>query len=193
MTLPAERTMTRSEHRLRAGAPGGFPAVRNIPNGASPEETIARVIEEARSEVSCDALAAVYDGRFVTSVNIEVCPFPRCSKGGHLHVTDGPGRYALEHGEPVRIEDTKWSLRWPRWTKRVAAQGFRSVLSIGLRTKRHKYASLMLFNCKPGGFTPHDVARVTLLADDAVLALEAARGERRQLPLRADTDLIAVA
>lgn len=143
------------------------------PDMARPEEIITQMVEQIRAKVSCDGIAALYENRFLTSINIEVCPLPRCLQPDHLHLNEGPCRYALDQGEPIRITDTKWSLRWPQWSKRVAKQGFRSTLSVAVRSKTHRYASLTLFNRAPGAFTPFHIAAVTPLIDSAVLALSA--------------------
>lgn len=134
---------------------------------------MTQLVEQVRAKVSCDGIAALYKNRFLISINIKVCRLPRCSQSGHLHLNEGPCRYAVDHGEPVRITDTKWSLRWSQWCKQVAKQGFRSTLSIAVHKKNHKYASLTLFNHAPGTFTPSDVAAVTPLIDNAALALNA--------------------
>lgn len=166
---------------------------RDLRQCTSPEEVITRAMEYVLSETSCDAVAALHDDTFVTSVNIDVCPFARCNEPDHLHLHEGPGPRALEDGEPLRIDDTLKDRRWAQWSERVGAQGFRSVLSIGLRTENHRYASLTMYNRKVGGFSVYDVAVATLLTHNAVLALRAEPTQRRLDTFLAIDDLIRAA
>src|SRR5699024_2110237 len=154
---------------------------------------ITRVMVYVQKETACDAVAALHNDRFVTSVDVEVCPFARCNEVGHLHLHEGPGPQALEDGVPFRVEDTTRDRQWPQWSKLVAAQGFHSVLSIGLRTEKHKYASLTLFNRAAGGFSAHDVAVATLLTHNAVLAMRAEHTQRRLDTFRATENLVRAA
>lgn len=174
MTLHAEHPPPTLDCVFEFGSQDLTTIGQDLRKKAKPEEIITQMVEQVRTEISCDAIAALYDNRFLTSIDIDVCPLPRCPHPGHLHLDDGPCRYALDHGEPTRITDTKWSLRWPQWSKRVAKQGFRSTLSIAVRSQANKYGSLTLFNHSAGAFTPYHVAAATPLIDNAVLALEAA-------------------
>lgn len=166
---------------------------RDLRQCTSPEEAITRVMEYVQRETACDAVAALHDDSFVTSVNIDVCPFARCDEPDHLHLHEGPGPQALEDGDPIRIDDTSKDRRWTQWSERVGAQGFRSVLSIGLRTEKHMFASLTMFNREAGGFSVHDVGVATLLTHNAVLALRAAHTQRRLDTFLATENLIRAA
>lgn len=78
----------------------------------------------------------------------------------------GPILEALRHREPRRLDDTHTDQRWPLFSARLAAEGYRSCLVIPVPAQRASApAVLTLYSAKPHQFddTVHDVVLLLTL------------------------------
>jgi GAF domain-containing protein len=73
---------------------------------------------------------------------------------------DGPVVETLRHNEPRRVDDTAAELRWPAFCREAARAGFRSCLTLPLRTDRQPAGAVALYGHDPNVFrgAVHDVA-----------------------------------
>src|SRR4051812_16771699 len=97
---------------------------------------------------------------------------------GHVlrHIDEGPARTALLSRDVVRMHDTRTETRWPRYLAGLAATGLqvRSALGYSLLVGDRQLGALMLYSPTPGYFTDDLVQIVSVLADHAAVALDAA-------------------
>lgn len=99
---------------------------------------------------------------------------------------DSPGLAAFEAGETVRCDDLAHECRFTAYaTQLVARTPIRAVLSVPLRFHDATLGVLTLYSATPHSFDESSVARATLVAEHAAIAVEAARSDDRAVQLQA--------
>jgi GAF domain-containing protein len=87
---------------------------------------------------------------------------------------EGPCLDAIRGGEAVYVTgDAPRDERWPVWGARVAELGLRSVVSVRLETRDHRYGSLNAYSASLNDFTFSDVEVMQYLAAHASAAIAA--------------------
>jgi GAF domain-containing protein len=86
-------------------------------------------------------------------------------------IGDGPCLHAVRHGQPVRIDDTTASDRWPRFSHRAVELGIRSCYALPLVVDGEPVGALVLYARRPGAFGPGEAKRADRFASDASGAL----------------------
>lgn len=126
------------------------------------------------------------------TLELVVSRFPdRDFKGTRIAVGEGAAGQAVERGEPVVIESySDWQHRPPVYQDVRTGR----VLAVPLRAGDRITGAVYVSDFLPGAFTPAEIQLVTLLADQAAVALENARlltAERqRSAELRRSRSLI---
>jgi GAF domain-containing protein len=82
-----------------------------------------------------------------------------------LAAVPGPVAEALTHREPRRLEDASTDQRWPDFSARLTAAGYRSCLALPLPSQRASTAVLTLFSRRAHQFdeTVHDIVLLLTL------------------------------
>ncbi|HYP45461.1 MAG TPA: GAF and ANTAR domain-containing protein [Propionibacteriaceae bacterium] len=84
---------------------------------------------------------------------------------------EGPCLTAWRDRVPVRIDDTDAESRWPRWTKAVAADGIRAVLSTPMLVADRSIGAIKVYSRQPSSYDDHGAEVLTLLAKQAAILL----------------------
>jgi GAF domain-containing protein len=89
-----------------------------------------------------------------------------------LQTNEGPCVDSYRSGTPIvnlrlSVEDG----RWPRFTPRVLADGYRSVHALPLRLRGRSLGALNMFRIDTGALVPDDVAAAQALADIATITI----------------------
>jgi GAF domain-containing protein len=140
-------------------------------------ETERRVVEQAGRVVGGDHTGLfVLRGRRGVDLTASTDPVVDRLLGEAGAAEPGPELTVLS-GEDVQvIGDTGLDRRWPEWSARTSAAGFRSALAVRVGTLGQVYGSLVLLAAGPGAFAGPEVAdRGRLLAAHAGAALAAAQ------------------
>lgn len=96
-----------------------------------------------------------------------------------------PGLAAFEAGDLVRCDDLAHECRFTAYaTQLVARTPIRAVLSVPLRLHGATLGVLTLYSARPHSFDEASVARATLVAEHAAIAVEAARSDDRSVQLQ---------
>lgn len=89
---------------------------------------------------------------------------------------EGPCVDAAAGHDWYRSGDIEADARWPRWGRRAAGLGARSLLSVGLATADPAFGALNVYSRETGAFSDRDdVDLVILFATHAALALSSTR------------------
>ncbi len=91
-------------------------------------------------------------------------------EGPSMDGVDGADRA----GQSILVDDVHSDPRWPLWSKRVAAAGVGSMLSVHLSTGGHTIGDLTLYAARPHAFDAESVARALIFAPHAAAAARAA-------------------
>lgn len=85
---------------------------------------------------------------------------------------EGPCQDCFTTGEPVSVPDlSDTSERWPLFTTKALALGFRSVQAVPLRLRGNVLGAMNLFLTEPGGITTEGLAVVQAMADIATIGV----------------------
>jgi transcriptional regulator with GAF, ATPase, and Fis domain len=97
-----------------------------------------------------------------------------------LQVSEGPCLECYTSGMPVVSRDLKADYgRWPHFTPRAHADGFRAVSAIPLRLREQVIGALNLFHVQPGGLDQAGQRVGQALADVATIGILQERALRR--------------
>lgn len=112
--------------------------------GGTLQRFVARVV---RTVPGCDhaTITVRSDGRVETVA--ESRPM-----SGLDEIESGPVLEAVTFGEPRRLEDVSTDQRWPTFAARLAAQGYRSCMSLPLPTQSDSTAVFTLYSATPHQF-----------------------------------------
>jgi GAF domain-containing protein len=90
-------------------------------------------------------------------------------------VDDGPARSVLLSRQTIRVDDTRAEARWPRSLASLARSGLniRSAVGFALVLGDRQLGALMLYSPLPAYFTEEHIHIGSILADHAVIALDA--------------------
>ncbi|MGC5627554.1 ANTAR domain-containing protein [Georgenia sp. Z1344] len=146
-------------------------------SGAGSRTTIERIADYARSAVTCDD-AGIMRTHARDRLETAAATSRAVAEAHHLqlHLDEGPCLDALtaaEGGEYVS-GDVGADARYPAWGPAVAALGFRSVLSVPLRTQERRYGSLNLYSARRDAFDEEDVAVTHIFSRHASVAIASA-------------------
>jgi GAF domain-containing protein len=99
-----------------------------------------------------------------------------------LHAVDeGPAHTALMSRGVVRIHDLRTETRWPRYRQALTDSGLpiSSALGYSLQLGERQLGALLLYSPEPGHFGNGLIQIVSVLADHAAVALDAATSAAR--------------
>ena len=89
-----------------------------------------------------------------------------------IQAEEGPCLECLVSGEPVlNVEISLPTARWPRFTPKARALGFRTVHALPMRLRGNVIGALNLFGTEPGLLRPADAEVAQSLADVATIAI----------------------
>jgi GAF domain-containing protein len=154
---------------------------------------IATIVELADNLVDnydvIDVLTVLSD-RSVETIDVDVAGVMLASPGGELQFVasssesmrvlelfeiqadEGPCVDCCRNGEAIVNYDlSERDDRWPRFTPRALAQGFRAVSSLPMRLRGRTIGALNLFRTQQGPLSVDDVAVAQGLADVATIAI----------------------
>jgi GAF domain-containing protein len=127
---------------------------------------VERMVRRAVRTIPCCEHATVTvevdDGRLETLCGAEITPL--------AHTVDepqpwpGPILDAIRYREPRRVEDAETEQRWPEFSERMRAAGFRSCLALPLPAYRRPSVGCTLFSSQPNQFSEHVLDLVLLFA-----------------------------
>lgn len=83
----------------------------------------------------------------------------------------GPGMTCFTSGEPVTCTDLVHDTRWPQFSPRANALGYRSVYALPLRLRKRVIGELALFSMRPGSICEADRYAAQSLADAATISV----------------------
>lgn len=96
-----------------------------------------------------------------------------------VQAVEGPCQDCFTLGRPVVNADlTVAGDRWPQFTPRAVAAGFRSVHAFPLRLRNQVIGALNMFDTEQGDLAPEDIQVVQALADIATIGLLQERAVR---------------
>lgn len=152
------------------------------------EDTAERLSEHTRSALSADGAGVLRHHRSGDTAKASTDPRIDEAQQLQLDLDQGPCRDALVDDAPdvVWTADLEHETRWPDWTPRARAMGYRSVLSMGLRTTGRRFGSLNVYSSRPDAFDVDDRTVAALMAQHASLAL-ASQVERETLRVAVDS------
>ena len=84
---------------------------------------------------------------------------------------EGPCMYAFRDQVPYRIDSTVEDARWPEFSRRAAAHGILSTLSVPLAAHGRNLGALNLYSEMANAFTEAHERTVRMFADQACIAL----------------------
>ena len=101
-------------------------------------------------------------------------------------VDDGPARTVLLSRQTTRIDDIRTEARWPRSIASLAKSelDIRSAVGFALVIGERQLGALMLYSPQPAYFTEEYIHVGSILADHAVIALDAATSADKAEHLR---------
>lgn len=139
--------------------------------------TVERIAEYARSAVTCDG-AGIMRSHGRDRIETAAATSSAVAEAHHMQLLfdEGPCLDALTASTPEAYlsGDVASDQRYPAWGPAVAELGFRSVLSVSLRTQERQYGSLNLFASDPGAFDDADVAVAHIFSRHAAVAIASA-------------------
>ncbi|MDA8435870.1 MAG: GAF and ANTAR domain-containing protein [Actinomycetales bacterium] len=96
-----------------------------------------------------------------------------------VQAVEGPCQDCYREGSPVVNADlTEAHDRWPQFTPRALATGFRSVHAFPLRLRQDVIGALNMFGTQEGNLDPTDIRVIQALADIATIGLLQERAVR---------------
>jgi GAF domain-containing protein len=139
-------------------------------------ETERRVVEQAVRLVGGDH-AGLFTLRGRRGVELSTATDPLVDELlGTGHTDSGPELSVLSGEDLHVVADTGLDRRWPEWSARASASGFRSALVVRVGTLGQVHGPLVLLAAEPGAFgAPGTADRARLLAAHAGAALAAAQ------------------
>jgi len=105
----------------------------------------------------------------------------------------GPCLESIQRGAPVRVDDLAAEQRWTKFTARVAAEPFASMLSVPLLAAGDAIGSLSVYSAAVRGFGSDAEQMGFVLAHHAAVAIAGAREEEGLLLALNHRDLIGQA
>lgn len=144
----------------------------------TPEETIERIVEYAKSAVGChDAGILLIHAR--NQIETAAATSHIVGEAHNLQILydEGPCLDAMETREPYLSPNTAEDQKYPRWGKAVADLGLLSALSVPLATKERVYGSLNLYCLQTNKFDEDDLAVAKIFARHASVAWASAHNE----------------
>lgn len=87
---------------------------------------------------------------------------------------EGPCLSAAEEQRAVVVEDFRTDSRWPEYSRAVAGQGMRSILSVPFTVGNGARAAMNLYSAEPGTFRTESIAFAEAYAQQASKGLELA-------------------
>ena len=106
---------------------------------------------------------------------------------------EGPCLQSIHERTPVRIDDSAAEHRWSKFTARVAAEPFTSMLSVPLLVGTEAIGSLSLYSPEPAVFDAEAEEMGLVLADHAAVAIAGAREEEGLVLALSHRDVIGQA
>lgn len=97
-----------------------------------------------------------------------------------LHLSEGPSSQAFRASTVVVIEDYETDPTVTRWRALAREQGYRSVISLPLRSKGQTIGTLNCYQSQPRRYVPDEVRTLTMAATQVGIAIEIARLVERQ-------------
>lgn len=97
------------------------------------------------------------------------CSTPRARVMDELQYAygDGPCLSVMRTGETLYVADVATERRWPEYAQAVAAHGVRSILGVPLQLESDSSAALNIYSSAVDGFSPEDVAKAELFAQQS--------------------------
>lgn len=84
---------------------------------------------------------------------------------------DGPCLSAMRTTTTVHVPDVTGEHRWPNYIQAVAAKGVGSILGVPLRLDADSSAALNIYSSQSNAFSPEDIARAELFAEQSAKTL----------------------
>lgn len=84
---------------------------------------------------------------------------------------DGPCLSAMGTNTTAHVPDVASELRWPKYIRAVAGKGVGSILGVPLRLDGDSSAALNIYSSQPNAFSPEDIARAELFAEQSAKTL----------------------
>ena len=84
---------------------------------------------------------------------------------------DGPCLAAMRTNTSVHVPDISSERRWPKYIQAVAAKGVGSILGVPLRLDGDSTAALNIYSSRSNAFSPEDIARAELFAEQSAKTL----------------------
>ncbi len=139
----------------------------------SSADTAERLCEHTRTALAADSAGVLRHHRSGDTSTASTDSRVAEAQQLQLELDEGPCLDALRDDAPdvVWAADLEHESRWPTWTPRARALGYRSVLSMGLRTTGRRFGSLNVYSARPDAFGVDDRAVAALMAQHASLAL----------------------
>lgn len=144
---------------------------------ADADTTVERVIEVVQGCVPCDgASIMLVHGR---RIELSAASGDDAAEADRVQVEigAGPSLEVLNRPEAFILDDITTSQHWQDWAARAADLGWRSALSVRIRTQSERIGSLNLFAHRTSAFDEDDAAVAAIFADHAAVAIAAAHTE----------------
>ena len=142
------------------------------------QATLDTICRQAVTAVGADACGLFLLRKGTAHAAALSTPELRPAEQAQIEADEGPCLDTLRLTRPVHVPDLRAERRWPRWTPRMVALGWLSVLSVPLVERDRTSGTLNLVGRAAGDFSEEAVEAAHLFADHAALALTAARTER---------------
>jgi len=141
--------------------------VENDDVSATLDRFVARVV---RTVPGCDHATITVRGRSGIETVAGGDVLELAAAADHALTSAGPIVEALEYREPRRLDDARGDARWPEFSARIEAAGYRSCLVLPLATRHGQATVFTLYSRQPNQFesTAYDIVLLLTLHAEAV-------------------------